>query len=234
MEVIRKEEGKVDVARSETEIVRETLTDTLSFSFSSDRFMFNESPDEEEIVECINNARQLFADFKKKPPTLEETLRSMEYGDEKAKELSELFLKKAKEKLEEFEAPELTPENVAAIKCYTYEFKKDDKAKGIESPYRKLNGSLSSNRNNTSLKKTRGFLFLLLQALRKLPRYTPVNGVLYRGIRAHVQIEVDPKSPKTKPYAAGNEKTWWAFTSQQKTSNKQKSSSEKVKGRCSL
>ena len=52
-----------------------------------------------------------------------------------------------------------------------------------------------------------------MQALRKLPCYTPVNGVLYRGIRAHVQTEADPNSPKTKPYAAGNEKMWWTFTS---------------------
>ena len=52
-----------------------------------------------------------------------------------------------------------------------------------------------------------------MQALRKLPRYTPVNGVLYRGIRAHVQTEADPKSPKTKPYAKGSEKVRWTFTS---------------------
>ena len=81
MEVNRKEGDKVNVARSETEVVRETSTDTLSLSFSSDRFMCNESPDEEETVDCINKSGHLFAEFKKKPPTLEEALRSMEYGD---------------------------------------------------------------------------------------------------------------------------------------------------------
>ena len=215
MEVNRKEEDKVDVARSETEIVREIPTDTLSLSFSSDRFMFSESPDEEETVDCINKSGHLFAEFKKKkPPTLEEALRSMEYGDVKAKELSEKFLERANGKLEEFEAPELTHENVAAIFCYTHECNSEkEKAEGIGSPYRKLNNSLSIDRSNASLKKTRGFLLLLLQTLRKLPRYTPVNGVLYRGIRAHIQTEADPNSPKTKPYAKGNEKVWWTFTS---------------------
>ena len=215
MEVNKKEEDKVNVARSETEIVRGTPTDALSLSFSSDRFMFNETPDEEETVDCINKSGHLFSEFKKKkPPTLEEALKSMEYGDEKAKELAGKFLERAEGKLEEFEAPELTPENVAAIFCYTHECNSEkEKAERIESPYRKLNNSLSIDRSNASLKKTRGFLFLLLQALRKLPRYTPVNSVLYRGIRAHVQTEADPKYPKTKPYAAGNEKVWWTFTS---------------------
>ena len=205
-----KEEGKAAIARGEN--VHETQ-DTPSLSFSSDRFMFNESLEEEEIVECINKSGHLFTEFKKKPPTLEEALMSMEYGDERSKELSYEFLGKAKGKLkDEFDAPGLTPEDVAAIYCYTYEW--DSKKFGdYESPYRKLNNSLSIDRSNASLKKTRGFLFLLLQSLRKLPRYTPVNGVLYRGIRVHVQTEMDPEYPKRKPYAAGNEKVWWTFTS---------------------
>ena len=37
--------------------------------------------------------------------------------------------------------------------------------------------------------------------------------MLYRGIRVHVQTEVDPEFTNRKPYAAGNEKTWWTFTS---------------------
>ena len=114
MEINRREEDKVVIERDDTgasEIVCEapTSTDTLSLSFSSDRFMFNESPDEEETVDCINKSRHLFADFKKKKsPTLEEALKSMEYGDEKAKKLSAMFLKRADEKLKEFETPGLT------------------------------------------------------------------------------------------------------------------------------
>ena len=54
--------------------------------------MFNESPDEEETVDCINKTGHLFADFKKKLSTLEEALKPMESGDEKSKELSYEFL----------------------------------------------------------------------------------------------------------------------------------------------
>ena len=201
---------------SSSEVPYEAITSTLSLSLSlsSDRFVFNESPDEEDsAVDCINNSEHMFTEFKKKPPTLEEALRSMEYGDERVKEFSKDFMKRGEDKLDEFDAPGLTAEDIAAIFCYTYECSKKEKCEGIESPYRMLNNSVSVNRDNKSLKKTRGFLFLLLQALRKLPRYTSVNGVLYRGIKAHVQTEMDPEYPKRKPYAAGNEKMLWAFAS---------------------
>ena len=186
---------------------------SISISFSSERFMFNDAPDEEKTVDCIDDARHLFVEFKKKPPTLEEALRSMEYGDENSNELSDKIIKRSKEMLEGVDAPGLRVEDVAAIHCYTFELGMWKEYKSIESPYRKLNNSLSTNRSNASLRKTRGFIFLLLQALRKLPRYTPANGMLYRGIRVHVQTEVDPEFPNRKPYAAGKEKTWWTFTS---------------------
>ena len=172
---------------------------------------------------------------KKKSPTLEEALRTMEYGDEQPKELTAMFLEKAEDKLGGFEAPGLTSEDVAAIICYTYECIEEQKREGIESPYMKHNNPLSIDRSKTTIKKTRGFLFLLLVTLRKLPRYTPVNGMLYRGIRVHVQTEVDPKSTKTKPYAAGKEKVWWPFTSTtEDLEATQESSSGRVKGCCSL
>ena len=76
-----------------------THVDTPSFSFSSDRFVFNEVPDEEETVDCINKSGHLFAEFKKKPSTLEEALKSMEYDNEKAKKLSGMFLERGDEKL---------------------------------------------------------------------------------------------------------------------------------------
>ena len=86
-----------------------------------------------------------------------------------------------------------------------------EKAEGIESSHKKSNNSPSIDRSDPFLKETRGFLFLLLHALRKHPRYTTVNGVLYRGIRAHVQTEADPNSPKTKPYAKGKREGVVAF-----------------------
>ena len=94
----------------------------------------------------------------------------MGYGEEKAKELSEMFLGRARGKLEEFDAPGLTAEDVAAIFCYTYEWDERRFGEGVESPYRKLNKSLSIDRSNANLQKTCRFLFLLLRVLRKLPR----------------------------------------------------------------
>ena len=121
---------------------------------------------------------------------------AMGYGEEKSKELSEKFMERAKMKFEEFDAPGLTAEDVAAVFCYTYECNRKENERGFESPYRKLNNSLSVDRSSASLKKTCAFLFLLLSALRRLPRYTPVKGVLYRGIRKHVQTEVTRKTSR--------------------------------------
>ena len=181
--------------------------DTLSLSL--ERFCFVD-PEENDTVSCIDQASQLFTGFTKKPPTLEEALASMGY--EKAKELAELLTEKATEKLKEFDAPGLTVEDITAIFCYTFEWDKRKFGDG-NNPYRALNNSLSVDRNNAALKKTRGILFLLLQALRKLPRFVPESHTLYRGLKIHVQTEADPEFPERKPYATGNEKTWWAFTS---------------------
>ena len=55
-------------------------------------------------MESTNNSRGLFVEFRKKPPTLEEALEAMEYGEDKARELTEMFLERARRKLEEFDA----------------------------------------------------------------------------------------------------------------------------------
>ena len=103
----------------------------------------------------------------------------------------ELFTKKATEKLMELDAPRLTVEDIAVIFCYTFEWDKERFGE-VDSPYKRLNNSLSVDRSNAALKKTRGFLFLLFQALRKLPRFVPENHALYIGLRAHVQTKPDP------------------------------------------
>ena len=216
----------LDVVRSGTSIVPadnacprpRAPADPFSLTLSSERFAFSEAPDDDEeddaaAVDCINKSGHLFAELKKSPPSLREALEWMGYGSVKAGALASAFLSRAEEKLKEFEAPELTAEEVAAVFCYTHECSDEERASGAESPYRLLNRSLSVDRSNSALKKTRGFLFLLLQSLRKLPRYTPANGVLYRGIRVLVQTEADPAAPRRRPYAAGNAKVWWTFTS---------------------
>ena len=206
----QKKETKIGTAgTSSKDIVRDVSGIEGTASLSSERFNFV-SLEESGVVDSIDQASQLFAGFTKKPPTLEEALKPMVY--EKAKELAELLTKKATEKLTEIDAPGFTVEDIAIVFCYTYEWNVE-RFSGLENIYRKLNKSLSVDRSNAALKKTRGFLFLLLQTLRKLPRFVPENHTLYRGLRAHVQTEEDSEFPERKPYAAGNEKTWWAFTS---------------------
>ena len=189
--------------------VRDVAEAEGTASFSSERFDFV-GLEEHGVVDSIDRISQLFTRLTKKPPTLEEALACMGY--EKAKELAEQSTEKATDKLTELYAPDLTVEDVAVIFCYTLEWNEKRLGDG-ESPHKKLNNSLSVDRSSAALKKTRGFLFLLLQALRKLPRFVPESHTLYRGIRAHVQTEPDPEFPDRKPYAAGNKKTWWAFTS---------------------
>ena len=169
MEIKREEKDETNITRDE--IVHSSEKDVSrgenggvesepsSLSFSSERFAFSDTPEEEDTaVECINTSRHLFTDFRKKsPPSLEEALEAMGYGEEKAKKLTEMFLEKAREKLEEFDAPGLTAEDVAAIFCYTYEWDEKKFGEGFESPYRKLNNSLSVDRSNANLKKTCAF-----------------------------------------------------------------------------
>ena len=188
-----------------------SLNEAFQLSFSSDRFTLSDTF-EDDTVDCINNSGHLFSEFKKRPPTLKEALESMEYG-ERSEALYKVLMEGGQEKFERLEASGLTAEDVAAILCYTFECNNHIEFKDLESPYRKLNDSLSVDRSNATLKKTRGFLFLLLSALRKLPRYAPVSNVLYRGIKTQIQTEVDQQNPKRLPYTAGNEKVWWSFNS---------------------
>ena len=206
-DVQREGDGLGDKAtRKDTELSTKTTPTEQTFS---SRIVFPLT-EEEEIADGIDQMVHLFTGFERKQPTLEESMTSMGY--KKAKELTELFMKKAKERLTEIDAPGLTVNDVAAIFCYTYELG-EEAPSNIESPYRVLNNSLTVSRRSASIKKVRGFLFLLLQALRKLPRFTPESHALYRGISVYIQTEFDPKFPKRLPYGAGNTKTWWGLTS---------------------
>ena len=108
MEIKREEKDETNITRDE--IVHSSEKDVSrgenggvesepsSLSFSSERFAFSDTPEEEDTaVECINNSRHMFAEFRKKPPSLEEALEAMGYGEEKAKKLMEMFLEKARE-----------------------------------------------------------------------------------------------------------------------------------------
>ena len=52
-----------------------------------------------------------------------------------------------------------------------------------------------------------------MKSLRKLPRYYPSNGHLYRCLTCKVSLFQDPNNQKQVPFIAGNQKTFWGFTS---------------------
>ena len=114
-------------------------------------------------------------------------------------------LKKIKEKY-----PEITEDDSLTISSYTYESKDSN-----FSPYRLLNTSLVSKNRKNGLEKISKYLYILLNALRKLKRYYPEpdNNYLYRCIRAKVNLMIDPLNKALVPYIKGNIKTFWGFTS---------------------
>lgn len=179
-----------------------------SLMLSTERFRSEYT--EDETVSSIDSIKHMIRNFGKSPPTLEEALRIMEY--ENSVDLARMFIERGNEKLRNFKASGLTAEDIGVILCYTFEWDKK-RFSASESPYRKLNSSLSVNRSSTALRKTRSFLYLMLRVLRKLPRFIPEDHILYRGIKVCVQTETDPEFPDRLPYAPGNVKTWWAFTS---------------------
>ena len=79
---------------------------------------------------------------------------------------------------------------------YTYDFG----AKDFENnPYRIIN-----RKNFAEIQKASGLLYLVMSALRKLPRVT--GRTLYRGVRGEVSLDKDH-------YHKGNVVTWSAFSS---------------------
>lgn len=91
-------------------------------------------------------------------------------------------------------------EDAAAVAMYTYDFGPG----GYESnPYRIINRSLGE-RNYAELQKARGLLYLVVSAVRKLPRYW--SGTLYRGVRGEVNLDEEH-------YHEGNVVKWTALSS---------------------
>ena len=89
-----------------------------------------------------------------------------------------------------------TEEDAAAVAMYTYDFGSKD----FESnPYRIIN-----RKNFAGLQKASGLLYLVMSALRKLPRVT--GRMLYRGVRGEVNLDKDH-------YQKGNVVTWPALSS---------------------
>ena len=95
---------------------------------------------------------------------------------------------------------DFTEEDAAAVAMYTYDF---GPGKFESNPYRIINKSLIE-RNFNILQSASGLLYLVMTALRKLPRVTGMT--LYRGIQSKIKIDMSH-------YHEGNTVTWSALSS---------------------
>ena len=176
--------------------------------------------EDNEKEESIDNYKDIFTDFLDNPPSLKQALSQIfiaggvpknelnDYVDDlynKVNKLVEDRNIKIKEKY-----PNISKDDSLIIASYTCE------AKNYEfSPYRTLNRNLASGNREEGLKKVSKYLFILLNALRKLKRYYPdeEQKYLYRGIKVMVNTKIDPFNPKLVPYLRNKQKTFWAFSS---------------------
>jgi hypothetical protein len=85
---------------------------------------------------------------------------------------------------------------------YTSDLGSDGHEKNV---FYRLNKVLND-RGMVEVMMWRDYLFLLLSSLRKLPRFRPQSGALYRGISARVKLDATH-------YAVGNTVTWHSFCS---------------------
>ena len=134
-------------------------------------------------------------------PTIEEALAAAGLGGEPLKRVAATCHNKAKAvapSLTEGSGP--TEDDIAAVAMYTFDFG----ARHYESnPFRLINKELAG-QDKEGLQRISGMLYLVLTALRKLPRVT--KRTLYRGVRQDANI-------KEGQYAEGSTVTWSAFSS---------------------
>lgn len=178
--------------------------------------------EDNEKEESINNYKDLFLDYVKNPPSLKEALSQIFIsGGVAEKELKEYiddlidkanhFINKKQRKAQIKEKYPNISENDSLIICsYTCEAKSPD-----FSPYKILNRNLANENRKEGLQKVSKYLYILLMALRKLPKFYPneKDKYLYRSIGVQVNTKIDPFRPKLIPYLRNNNKTFWAFSS---------------------
>ena len=102
--------------------------------------------------------------------------------------------------------PNITLNDAKIITSYTCEAKQHS-----FSPYLILNKNLVKDDRKQGIENISKYFYILLMALRKLPRYYP-DKQLYRCISKKVML-YNPSNKKFIPYEIGNQKTFWAFTS---------------------
>ena len=184
----------------------------------SSRIYYAENEDSSK-EESINKYEKVFEEYLSKCPTLTEALDQMFISSgatqDKSKELIKDIFSQINEHLTDKQLleikktyPEIDLETSQIISSYTCEI-----SESSFNIYRILNNNLVSENRNKGIKKISKYLFILLKSLRKLKRFYPPDGELYRCISVKVNLYSDPFNDKVIPYIKGNTKTFWGFTS---------------------
>ena len=179
------------------------------------------SEEEENLkIESIDKYKNLFEGYRNKTITLSEALYQLFTSSNIEQNKINVFITTIIEICEDKintnsdkikqTYPSITKEDALIISSYTCEA--EDR---LFSPYKILNKNLVSDDRRNGIKKISKYLYILLNSLRKLKRYTTTkeNKYLYRCIGVKVNYMVDPFNDKSVPYIAGNTKTFYGFTS---------------------
>ena len=181
---------------------------------------FYEEEEGFEKGESINKYWDIFLEYTIETPTLSDALKQMFFSAGADKnEVDELILdilSKSEQKIDsnfkeiKKKYPDISRDEAIIISSYTCESKIQ-----IYSPYKLLNTALSSKNRKKGIENISKYLYILLNSLRKLKRFYPNSEIkyLYRCIGAKVNLKENPKDKNFIPYANGNIKTFWAFTS---------------------
>ena len=179
----------------------------------------SEKEDNDKEDESINKYKFLFSDYEKNVPTLSDALDQMFSSkikeNQKVKEFTKEIINKCKSKIDgrfgeiQKKYSNITKEDAYIICSYTCEINEESQY----SPYSILNRNLVEDNRRKGLERISKYFFLLLKSLRKLPKYYPEYGKLYRCIRRQVSLSKDKYNKKLIPYEIENIKTLWAFTS---------------------
>jgi len=181
---------------------------------------FYSEKEEYKKEESINNYKHIFIEYINKSPTLFEALKQLFISegakDEELNELIEDIITKCKEIIDtnfdeiKKKYPNISYDEALIISSYTAESKNKK-----YNPYTILNSNLVLDNRQKGINNISKYFFILLNSLRKLPRFYPDKNspFLYRCIGRQVSINYNQYKPKLIPYISGQIKTFWAFTS---------------------
>ena len=179
---------------------------------------FYSANEELNFDDSLDNFEFLFKDIKTKSPSLKDALMEMFLNaqlskDDSQKIYDDLVLHCTNRINDKWEAikqehPNISRDDALVISSYTYEpLQMYEKY----SPYRLLNSNLVATNRKNGVRNVAKYLYLFLRALRGLKKCK--KNCLFRGINCKVKLEKDPNNTKYIPYAIGNEKIFWPFTS---------------------